>query len=110
VCTQHASRSNHITASLQQLQHLQKSAQEEQVTRLLSQRSIDPYWGRELRRVDRPSARALLPLLDASNCIGFTPGPSMVRSGSLFDYVLAQKVSKWRVTLHHARWPLVALQ
>jgi hypothetical protein len=71
------------------------------VTRLLSQRSIDPYWGRELRRIDRPSARALLPLLDASNCIGFTPGPSMVRSGSLFDYVLAQKVSKWRVTPHY---------
>jgi hypothetical protein len=68
------------------------TTQEEQVTRLLSQRSIDPYWGRELRRVDRPSARALLPLLDAANCIGFTPGPSMVRSGSLFDYVLAQKV------------------
>jgi DNA mismatch repair ATPase MutS/predicted GIY-YIG superfamily endonuclease len=58
---------------------------------LLAAGEIAAYWERELHRVDKPAARRLLPLLDRENPLGFTPGPTMMKKGSLFEYVVQEK-------------------
>lgn len=53
---------------------------------------ISSYWIQQLKRIDRPSAKNLIPLLVPDNVLGYEgviKGPA--RKGTLVDYVLEQK-------------------
>ncbi len=53
--------------------------------------AINPFWRHELARVDKPAARRLIPTLVKENPLGFVPGPTMIRKGSLFGFVCEMK-------------------
>jgi hypothetical protein len=55
-------------------------------------KKITNYWLSELAKLDRPSARMLIPQLNADTPLGFEPATGPVKKGTFLEYTIQQKI------------------
>ncbi|CEL93038.1 unnamed protein product [Vitrella brassicaformis CCMP3155] len=87
-----AARRRRLTPSMQMLPFspLDYSGDDLLVAHLIDTK-VHPMWLERLKKLERPAAKELIPSLRGENMLGFDAASSLVKKGTLFEWVLQQK-------------------